>query len=68
MFTVRRSAVPGIAHQPDVYLMAATPREAATRSQLVTPGAQLVVTGAGITVRFHVDAVGRLREVSRYTS
>jgi len=41
-------------------------RDAAIRSLLAEPGAELVVNGEGTMVRFRVDALGRVREASRY--
>ncbi|MBK9709749.1 MAG: hypothetical protein IPO81_00195 [Kouleothrix sp.] len=68
MYTVRRLHEQRTVNQPDARVEASNHRAAAALSQLATPGARLIVEGAGVVVRFHVDARGRLVEQSRYAA
>jgi hypothetical protein len=68
MYTVRRLREARAVSAEDARVPAANHRDAAARSLLAEPGAELIVSDGHTTIRYHVDQIGRIVEQSRYTA
>jgi hypothetical protein len=70
MYTVRRlrEGCRASLEDGDDRVDATDHRDAAARSLLAEPGARLVVNDAHTTIRYHIDAIGRIVEQSRYSA
>jgi hypothetical protein len=67
MYTVRRLHE-GCTTNGEKRVIAVGHRDAAARSLLAEPGARLIVSDGHTTIRYHVDAIGRIVEQSRYSA
>jgi len=68
MYAVRRLREARAVFAEDARVDAARPRDAAARSLLAEPGAELIVSDGHTIVRYRVDQIGRIIEQSRYTA
>jgi hypothetical protein len=67
MYTVRRLREP-LATADAEPVAAADHRDAAARSLLAEPRAELIVSDGRTVIRYRVDQIGRIVEQSRYTA
>jgi hypothetical protein len=68
LYTVRRLREQSTAYSYPERIDADDHRDAATRSGLRAPGAELLVNDGHTVIRYHVDSIGRLVEQSRYSA
>lgn len=71
MYNVRRlreTLAERLSGQADQPVGGSSHRDAAARSLLAEPGAELIVSDGHTTIRYRVDRLGRIVERSRYTA
>ena len=68
MYTVRRMREARAVLDPGERVEGADHRDAAARSLLAKPGAELIISDGHTLIRYRVDAIGRIVEQSRYSA